>query len=434
MRVNLVSLGCPKNLVDAEVMLGLLQQAGHQLIGDPAQADCIIINTCAFIAPARREARAVISQLAPHRLRGACRLLIVAGCLPRTLDQATAAALPGVDACIGPDEVPRLPELLAQADPPRLQAALPRYLYDEHTPRLLATPPWTAYLKLAEGCSHHCAFCSIPSIRGPYRSRRLPSVLAEARRLAAGGVRELVLIAQDTSAYGLDHGRRLLPELLEQLAGIEGLDWIRLLYAHPAHVDERLLEAMAAHANVCPYLDLPLQHSHPDLLHAMRRPGDGDSYLRLLERIRTALPGVAVRSSLLVGFPGETEAHFQHLLDFLQAARLDRVGVFAYSREPGTPAAALPGQVPAAVTRQRRRTLLQAQQGISLHINRALVGTQLLVLVESVNRRQALSRSYRDAPEIDGLVRLPARGLEPGRLVTALVTGAAPYDLQARPA
>ena len=435
MRVALVSLGCPKNLVDAEVMLGLLHAAGHEITVDQAQAECIIVNTCAFIAPAREEALAAIAQAAAYRAGGSCRRLIVAGCLPRVLTADTAAQIEGVDAFIGPDELPRIAALLDPPGPtPSLQAAPPRYLYDHRTPRLLATPPWTAYLKIAEGCSHRCAFCAIPAIRGPYRSRRPESVLAEARALAARGVQELVLVAQDTSAYGLDlQGRPLLPTLLGELAAVPGLDWIRLLYTYPGHITDELLAVMAARPEICRYLDLPLQHSHPDLLRAMRRPGEGERYLELLARIRRALPGVALRTSLLVGFPGETEAHFGHLLAFLREARFDRAGVFAYSREAGTPAAAMPGQVPASLAQERYHALMQAQQQISRERNQELVGRELSVLVESRAGRRAVGRSYRDAPEIDGLVYLPAPGLHPGRLIQARVTRAEPYDLHARP-
>lgn len=435
MKVALVSLGCPKNLVDSEVMLGLLAQAGHELTVEPAAADCIIVNTCAFIGAARQEAVETVQGLAAHRLAGRCRLLVVAGCLSRKLDEETTQRLSMVDLFMGPEEVPQVARLVAQAaGRPRVTAAEPHYLYDDTTPRLAGTPPWTAYLKLAEGCSHRCAFCSIPAIRGPYRSRQPASVVAEARQLAARGVRELVLIAQDTSAYGIDlGGKLLLPALLGELAAVEGLDWIRLLYTYPAHMTDELLAAMAATPRVLPYLDLPLQHSHPELLRAMRRPGNGERYLALIQRIRRSLPAVTLRTSLIVGLPGETEEHFRHLQGFVAAARFDRAGVFTYSPEAGTPAAELPGQVPAEVAQGRYDTLMQMQQGISLAINRGLVGRRLQVLVEEVDRRQAVGRSYRDAPEIDGLVTLPPKGLRPGMLVEAEVTAAGPYDLEARP-
>jgi len=431
MTIALISLGCPKNLVDSEVMLGLLQAAGHTLVAQPERAEAIILNTCAFIQSAREEALAYLDTLAPLRQEGPCRRLIVAGCLPRRLSAEELAALPGVDAFVGPDEVGRIPTLLTSAA--GVQAAEPHYLYDHTTPRLLSTPPWTAYLKVAEGCSHRCAFCSIPAIRGAYRSRQPESVLEEARALARRGVRELILIAQDTSAYGVDLARRpLLPDLLTDLAQVQGLDWLRLMYTYPAHVTDDLLAVMAAHPRICAYLDLPLQHSHPDLLRAMRRPGDGERYLAMLAKVRQALPGVTLRTSLIVGLPGETEARFRHLQDFVRAARFDRLGVFPYSPEPGTPACYMPGQVPAEMAQARYHTLMRAQQQISLERNRSLVGSEIEVLVEHVQGHQATGRSRRDAPDIDGQVFLSGRRVRPGDLVRAVVTAAEPYDLYAR--
>jgi ribosomal protein S12 methylthiotransferase len=306
------------------------------------------------------------------------------------------------------------------------------YLYDHTTPRLLATPPWTAYIKIADGCNHRCRFCVIPRLRGRMRCRPLASVLAEARALAAAGVREVNLVAQDTTAYGWSTPGSDLAALLARLAPLPGLRWVRLLYAYPNRVGPWLIDAMASHPTICHYLDLPFQHADRDLLRRMGRPGDGDSYLELIARLRAAMPDIALRSSFLVGFPGEDDRAFQRLLDFLEAAQLDRVGAFPYSREPGTPAAEMPDQVPAELAQARYHELMSRQQAISLARNQLWVGRQMEVLIESRGRssRQWIGRSFRDAPEIDGSVIVTSpRPLRPGRFLQATITCAQPYDL-----
>jgi len=434
-KIGLISLGCPKNLVDSEVMLGLLAQAGHEITNDPAQAEAIIVNTCSFIQPARDEAAAAIEDMARYRRSGPCRRLIVASCWPQQEGaEGLRRRFPDADAFVGPDAVPLIADLVedeAAAPSPR---RAPRYLYDHTTPRLRATAPWTAYLKIADGCNHRCSFCVIPGVRGRFRSRDMDSVVAEAEDLAARSVREINLVAQDTTAYGLDrYGSRRLPELLQRLAQIAGLRWIRLLYAFPALIGDELLDVIAGHDRICAYLDVPFQHSHRAVLRAMRRPGDGDAYLRLIRRMRARVPGIAIRTSLLVGFPGETEEHFQALASFVEQAEFDRAGVFRYSRETGTPAAAMPRQVPAEVVQERYDCLMTLQQEISLRRNEAWVGQTMDVLVEGAAEkgRRWLGRSFRDAPDIDGMVAASAtEPLQPGDFAPVRITRALPYDLE----
>ncbi len=448
--VGTISLGCPKNLVDTEVMLGLLRQAGFSLVGEPEQADILLVNTCCFIGEARQEATEAIEEAIVWRRSPRARALLVAGCWPQSDPYHLRQHFPEIDALLGPDDVPRIVEIVNRAlggETGRLESApadfrpapptAPTYLYDETTPRLRTTPPWTAYLKIAEGCGHHCRFCVIPSLRGAYRSRGLESVVAEASAMASQGVREVNLIAQDTSAYGRDTREADIAELLARLAQIEGLHWIRMLYGYPTSITPRLIETMASQAAVCRYLDIPFQHADREVLRRMGRPGEGSTYLDLIAKLRAAMPDIAIRSAFIVGYPGETEDEFRHLLDFLEAAQLDRAGAFTYSPEAGTPAAALPDHVPAEVAEQRYHRFMAAQQTISLARNRRWVGRELEVLVEAPQEKAGwMGRSFRDAPEIDGLVLLRPgrRALRAGEFVTARITGAEPYDLVGRAA
>ena len=442
-RVGLVSLGCPKNLVDSEVMAGLLRQAGFQLTGSAQESDIVIVNTCAFIHPAIAEAKVTIREMAALKDRGSCRLLIVTGCLPQREGKALLRQFPQVDALLGAGEFPRIVPLIesflqAPCDrPPLAVSPRPTYLYDHTTPRLLSTPPWTAYLKLAEGCNHRCSFCTVPSLRGRLRSREPASVLEEATQLARLGVKEINLVAQDTTAFGLDRSRRSeLPSLLRGLARIEGIRWVRLLYCFPSGISSELIEAIASGPTICHYLDIPFQHSHREILRAMRRPGNGERYLRLIEKLRRQIPDIALRTSLIVGFPGESEAHFQHLLAFVEAAQLDRVGAFPYWREAGTPAAGLAHQVPPELARERLHQLLTLQRKICRRRNRLWLGRKIEVLVEETRANgTAVGRCWRDAPEIDGVVYLSGSGgavPPPGSFVRATVTRALSYDLHAR--
>lgn len=438
--VGAISLGCPKNLVDTEVMLGLLRQAGYEIVSDPAQASVLLVNTCCFIEEARQEGAEALEEALQWRKRPQARALIVAGCWPQSDPHHLRQHFPEIDALLGPAQVPQVVRIVERAltgSPPELPTGPPgAFLQEADTPRLRATPPWTAYLKIAEGCDHRCRFCVIPSLRGSYRSRPLDSVVAEARRLAAQGVRELTLVAQDTTAYGRDTGEADLAELLTRLAAIQELHWIRLLYGHPKRITSRLVEVMATKEKVCHYLDLPFQHADRGILRNMGRPGDGEEHLKLLAQLRSSLPDLAVRTAFIVGYPGEGEEEFARLMEFVEAAQLDRAGAFVYSREPGTPAAKLEGQVPTEVAEQRRDALMALQQSISLARNRSWVGRELEVLVEQPGAHGAwLGRSFRDAPEIDGrvILRPSRRPLTPGQFTRAQITQARPYDLVGRP-
>lgn len=434
--VCLVSLGCPKNLVDSEVILGLLSKAGHPLTTDPSRADILIVNTCSFIEEATKEAVETILHLSRFKREGRCRLLIVSGCLPQRYGKALEEELPEVDLFVGTGAFQRLPKFLSRL--PKAKSFTPKstFLYNEKTPRILSTPSFTAYLKIAEGCSNACTFCTVPKIRGAYRSRTLRSVLEEARRLADQGVRELILIAQDTTAYGRDlKDGANLEKLLRQLVQVDGLRWIRILYAYPkrSHFTNGLLEIMAQEEKICPYLDLPIQHIDDEILKRMGRRSKAGETRDLLTRLRNFLPEISLRSSLIVGFPGETESQFKALLDFVEGAQFDHLGAFKYSPEEGTPASRLPHPVPESVKEQRLRSLMEAQREISLKKHQGLVGARKVVLVEEPQREQGVLRGrlQTQAPEIDGSVLLKGTA-HPGDWVEARMTQALPYDLAAK--
>ncbi len=434
--VGVISLGCPKNLVDTEVMLGLLSRAGFAIVGDAARADVLLVNTCCFIEAAREEAAEALTEAAALRRAGRARALVCAGCWPQAEAERLRARFPEVDAFMGPGEVADVVEVvegaLAGVRRPAPTAAPDAYLHAEGLPRLRTTPPWSAYVKIADGCSHGCRFCVIPRLRGRYRSRPLEAVVAEVRALAAEGVREVNLVSQDTTAYGQDRGGPDLAELLCALDAVEGIRWIRLLYGFPARVSERLIEVIGGGSRVCHYLDVPFQHADPGVLRRMGRPGDGEVYLRLIARLREAMPDIALRSTFLVGFPGEGEAEFARLLAFVEAAQLDRAGAFSFSPEQGTPAAEMPDQVPAELAQERQEALMAAQQRISLERNRRWLGREIEVLIEGQDQRgRWVGRSFRDAPEVDGTVVLepPGARLRPGEFARARVTAAKPYDL-----
>jgi ribosomal protein S12 methylthiotransferase len=438
MRFYLTTLGCPKNVTDSEMMAELLRQAGHRAVETPRQADLLIVNTCGFIAPAREESYQVLRDLAAHKSRR--QKLVVAGCLAQRQGEALRRAVPGVDAIIGTQSWPEIVALVTQLEQRAAGAygdtPLPRplALLEEQgnliaSVRRRATLGASAYLKIADGCNAACAFCAIPLIKGPQRDKPRAAILREAEELAAQDVREVVLIAQDTTAWGRKEGSEALAELLRALVSQSPeVGWWRLMYAYPQHVTPRLVETMAALPAVCHYLDLPLQHGHPEVLRRMRRPHDTEQVYRLVEALRAAMPDVALRSSFIVGFPGESEAEFAALLGFLRAVAFDKVGVFAYSREEGTAAAALPGQVAAEIIAARYERAMLAQQEISLQRNQAQVGRELDVLIEGVGEGLSVGRSYRDAPEIDGLVLLPGLA-EVGAFVRARITAAQEYDV-----
>jgi ribosomal protein S12 methylthiotransferase len=454
MKIGVISLGCPKNLVDTEVMLGLAERAGHTLTSDPAEADVLIVNTCAFIDAARQESIDAILEMAEHKKRGPGRRLVVAGCLAERYPAELHAQIPEIDVMLGTDDVPEIVRAIGGAQdagqPPLLQirrrpdveggGGLPTYLYDGDTPRVLTTPRHLAYIKVAEGCDYACSFCIIPRLRGAYRSRPLESVVREARALARRGVREIVLVSQDTTFYGIDRGERgALARLLRTLNEIPGLTWIRLLYLYPTTLGNDTLAAVAECDKVCKYIDLPLQHASNRVLRRMGRPGTRSSYERLLSRIRARIPGVTLRTTFIVGFPGETAEDFGELCDFVRQAGFDHVGVFAYSHEEGTAARQLDDDVPARVKDRRRGQLMALQKRLVAKASRKRVGEAVRVMVDGPSPDHGLvlrGRLQSQAPEIDPVVYLteadPAT-LQPGELVEARIVGARGYDLVARP-
>ena len=386
MKIGLISLGCPKNLVDSEVMLGLAREAGHELTRDAADADVLVVNTCAFIDSAKQESVNAILEMAQHKQNGACRRLIVTGCLAERYRDDLRAEIPEIDVVLGTGEVPDIVRAIGGNGAGAIAAPLtffrpsaasrPSYIYDANTPRILATPGHYAYVKVAEGCDYKCSFCIIPTLRGSYRSRPADAILQEARTLAAGGVKELLLISQDTTFYGIDrHERGALARLLRAMNAVDGLAWIRLLYLYPTTIDDETLAAMAECEKVCKYIDLPLQHAANPMLKRMKRPGTRQKYDRLLDDIRTRVPGVSLRTTFIVGFPGETEAHVDELRAFVTDHAFDHVGVFTYSHEEGTSAYALTDDVPAAVKRVRRDRLMGLQKRLVRRRQRGRIGS-----------------------------------------------------------
>ena len=435
-KVSMVSLGCAKNLVDAEVMLGHLPAERFEIVTDESQAEIIIVNTCAFISDAKEESVETILEVADHKLNGNCRLLVVTGCLPQRYAAELAADLPEVDIFIGTGELPRLVELIDahQEQGGALQAiGVPHYLYDHTTPRVKSSPFYSTYVKIAEGCDNYCSYCIIPQLRGPLRSRSIESVVSEVTGLVADGVKEINLIAQDLTAFGLDRkDGSTLAGLLRELVKIDGLHWLRLLYAYPDGISDELIELIATEEKICNYLDVPFQHISDTILGLMNRRIDQQAIRGLVERLRRAIPDLTLRTSFIVGFPGETEQQFAELLAFVKEGHFDRVGVFRYSREEGTSAATLPDQVAERTKKSRMDKLMKAQQRVSFRRNRALVDHIEPVLVEGYSEETDLllsGRSVRQAPDIDGQVYITDGQAEIGDIVPLRITDSSDYDL-----
>jgi len=463
----MISLGCPKNLVDSEVMLGLAQQTGHQLTRDAADADVLIVNTCAFIDKAKQESIDTILEMAELKKTGKCQRLVVTGCMAERYRDELREQIPEIDAVLGTGEVPQIVEVLgsgirdqgSNALVPLLRSngqpinltnptrppipdprSLPTYIYDADTPRLLATPRHYAYIKIAEGCDYKCAFCIIPTLRGHYRSRPSESIVREARALASRGVKELLLISQDTSFYGNDRGERgALARLLRELNTIDGLEWIRMLYLYPTTIGDDVLDAMAESENVCNYIDLPLQHASDDVLKRMKRPGTRASYERLLNRIRTRIPDVTLRTTFIVGFPGETAEDFAALHDFVETVGFDHVGVFTYSHEEGTSAHGLADDVSARVKKQRQSALMSLQKKIVKKAQQLRAGQHVRLLIDGPSAEHELvlrGRLEGQAPDIDPVVYLTEcdpSDFHAGQFLQAEIVGSRDYDLLARP-
>ncbi len=440
-KVGLVQLGCAKNQVDGEEMLGALagtRGEAVQFVADKADADVLIVNTCGFINSAKEESIAAILDAVRRKERGQVSKVIVTGCLAQRYGSDLAKEIPEVDAFLGIESGPAIGNVVFGARPRQInlvEAVADKYpLIPQARLRATATP-WTAYLKISEGCDHTCTFCAIPGIRGKHRSKPIERLVEEARQLAASGAKELNLVAQDTTAYGMDlYGRLALPELLTALAEVQDIKWLRLLYCYPTMVRQPLLDVLHDLPQVISYIDMPLQHGDDQMLKAMKRGGSVEQYKRLFGKMREALPNLTLRTTFLVGFPGETDAHFANLLDFVTEMRFDRLGVFTYSAEEGTPAFALDDPVPNKMMRARRDALMAAQQSISLQNNQKWLGRELDVLVESRRGADAVGRSFRDAPEIDGTVLVKDCDAAPGTFVSSRVSAAEPYDLEAVPA
>ncbi len=439
--VGVVSLGCSKNLADSEVMAGALLKAGYTLAPTPDRADVILVNTCAFIEPARAEAAENILAACAHKANGACKAVVVTGCMPQRYRGRMAEAFPEVDAFLGVDELDHLPEVLAalaarRPVPMAIAPGLPTRTFDKPVPALRLTGPTFAYVKIAEGCNHACAFCAIPQFRGHLRSRPAEALLGEARALLATGTRELNLVAQDVTAYGKDlRDGTSLASLLRSLDGLEGDFWVRFLYGFHNHVTDELLEVMAGARHILPYFDLPIQHCAPDVLRAMRRADTIRAIETFPARLRAAVPGATLRTTCMVGFPGETEAHFRALLDYVEAVRFDHLGAFVFSPEEGTAAADLPG-LPDPETAQRRHAeLMAAQRRIAKELNRARVGAETRALIVDYDGKDgAYARLPHQAPEVAGLTRIAhvPETVRPGDFVRVRVTGVRGYDLTAR--
>lgn len=437
-KVSLVSLGCPKNLVDSENILGELAAQGFEIVEDNEQAEIIIVNTCAFIQPAQEESIEALLDLAELKETGQARALICVGCLPQRHGEELLSLLPEVDAFLGIGAAPQIATAIRRVlQGERIFMPSDRhYLASAQMPRWRSAPEWLAYLKIADGCNNRCTYCTIPDIRGPYRSRPLADIVAEFQQLVAEGCREICLIAQDTTMYGCDlPGHPELADLLEALGEFSFSGWLRIMYMHPEHISERLLHTMAAVPAVLPYLDIPMQHVSPSVLQRMGRTGSPEKLLALIQQIRAIMPEAAIRTTFMTGFPQETEEDFAVLLHFLEQAQLDRVSAFRYWAEEGTPAAAMPGQLPEEIRDERLAQLLAFQEAISLEINRRFVGRILPILLEK-RLAEGLwqGRSYRDAPEIDGEVRVRTnyadKTLQAGEIVNVRITQAEVHDLE----
>jgi ribosomal protein S12 methylthiotransferase len=435
-RVYMHTLGCPKNRVDSEVMLGTLAQAGYRLVQEPALAEVIVVNTCGFIESAKVESVDAIVELAEQKRSGRCKKLVVTGCLVQRHAADLAKALPEVDHFLGTGAYADVARVVSDAQAKRLVVPDPDFVHSASTPRVNSLASHTAYLKVSEGCDNACAFCIIPKLRGPQRSRPVEDVVAEAEALAAQGTVELSLVAQDLTAYGNDlPGRPRLHTLLRALAKVDGIRWIRCHYAYPRDVPEALVETIASEPKIVKYLDMPLQHSSDRLLRAMKRGRDSVFLRELIARLRAGIPGLALRTSLIVGLPGETAADFDDLLRFVEEARFERLGVFEFSPEEGTPAAEMARQVPEKVKRARFEQVMELQQGISRAHQRAMIGRRVEVLVEGASEETEhllAGRHAQQAPEIDGLTYVNDGIAYPGEIVTVEVTDASAYDLVGR--
>ncbi len=408
MKLGMVSLGCPKNLVDSEVMLGLIREKNFTVTNDPADADIIIVNTCGFIESAKEESINTILQMSEYKTQGSCRYLIVTGCLSQRYADELAQSIPEVDAFVGTECFTDISWVIEQVMDGKKVLHMTRNTAEQpvEMPRMLTTPEYMAYLKIAEGCDNCCSYCIIPKLRGPYTSRPYEAVMAEAKELAASGIKEIIVVAQDTTRYGEDlYGKLMLPQLLKDLNDLEGIEWIRVMYCYPNNFTDELIEAFATLPKVCKYVDLPLQHASNSLLASMNRYDTKEQVEALLKKLRTSIPGIVIRTTFIVGFPGETEADFDELKEFVAAQRFENAGVFKYSQEEGTVAGAMINQIPEEVKENRYHELMALQAEISEELHQDLEDQELDVVIEGFDEENpslAVARSYREAPDIDG--------------------------------
>jgi len=436
--IHIISLGCPKNLIDSEVMAAILERGGRRIVSSEEEADIVIINTCAFILPAKEESIEEIFRLADLKERGGLERLIVTGCLPQRYGKELEAEIPEVDLFLGTGEVPRIGDFLDKLEkgkglPSRAFTGKPDFLMNASHSRLISTPSHTAYLKIAEGCSNCCSYCVIPMVRGNFRSREPEDILREVEVLAGGGVKEIILTAQETTAYGKDlRGKPSLGPLMTDIARIEGIEWIRLLYTYPESISEEILETVSREEKVCNYIDIPVQHIDDEILRMMRRRGDSAAIRAVIEKARLIIPDVALRTSLIVGFPGETEEKFDRLLEFVRDTKFDHLGVFQYSREEGTGAAEFPNQVSEEEKESRRRIIMEEQADISHTINLSLIGSLEDVILEEVSDHpdyDYIGRMRRQSPDIDGITYVKTQGRRVGDIIGCRIDGADDYDL-----
>ncbi len=434
LKIALESLGCSKNLVDAEIMMGILNKKGYKLVGEFSEADIIIVNTCGFIESAKQESIDTILELAEYKTNGNLKILIVTGCLAQRYAQELKDEIPEIDAIVGTGSYQNIDEIINGLKEEKQIVSLNdiEFAYNEELPRYISTPSHMAYLKIGEGCDNHCTYCIIPKLRGKYRSRKMEDVIKEAKDLATRGVKELVVIAQDTTKYGCDlYGKEMLPELLEELANIDGLKWIRIMYSYPESITEELVKVIKKYDNICNYFDMPIQHASNKILKLMNRKTTKEDILSKIEMIRTHIPDATVRTTIIVGFPGETEEDFKEIVDFAKVVKFDRLGAFAYSREEDTAADKLPNHLEEEVKAERRDALMLVQQGISQELNAKKVGNIYEVLIEEqIEDNVYIGRTQGDAEEIDSIVYVKSKNqLNAGDFVTAKINNALEYDL-----
>ena len=437
MKVGFVSLGCSKNLVDTELMLGILVEQGIELVTDPVEADILIVNTCAFIQAAKEESISMLLNMAEFKETGRCRALIVAGCLGQRYGQQLLDEMPEVDAIVGTSSWDKIMDAVKETlRGHRVIITDKEKIYHSTSPRILTTPSYSVWVKIAEGCDHHCAFCSIPLIRGKFISRPIEDIYDEVESLVMNGAKEINIIAQDTTNYGRDlYGKPSLDKLLQELVKIEGKFWIRILYSYPKNFTDELIEVIATEEKICKYVDIPLQHASNKILQSMKRPDTREEIETLITKLRNRIPGIAIRSTFIVGFPGETDEDFLELKNFLETQQFDRVGIFPYSQEEGTIAAEMPDQVPEETAQERFHDLMALQSKISQDVNEKFVNTEFDVLIEARDEESnniAIGRSYREAPEVDGQVYVEGdKKSQPGDMIRVKILAGFAYDLAA---